>query len=57
MNTRMWDAKITQENLSELKNRGIQFIGPEAGDLACGETGLGKMSEPADILKNHRGNF
>jgi len=49
MNTRMWDAGPTQENLEKLRSRGYQFAGPVAGDLACGETGVGKMSEPNEI--------
>ena len=50
MNSRMWEAEITQKNWNTLKNRGIHFIGPEKGDLACGETGIGKMSEATSIL-------
>lgn len=50
MNTRMWDAPATQENLATLKKRGVKFIGPAAGDLACGEVGTGKMSEPQEIF-------
>ena len=50
MNTRMWDAGPTQENLEKLRARGYRFQGPVSGDLACGETGLGKMSEPAEIF-------
>lgn len=49
MNTRMWEAPATQENLAVLLSRGVRFCGPVAGDLACGETGEGKMSEPAEI--------
>ncbi|HEY8279221.1 MAG TPA: bifunctional phosphopantothenoylcysteine decarboxylase/phosphopantothenate--cysteine ligase CoaBC [Bdellovibrionota bacterium] len=50
MNTRMWDADSTQKNLETLRERGYQFEGPVAGDLACGEVGLGKMSEPSEIF-------
>ncbi len=50
MNTRMWEADSTQKNLETLRERGYMFSGPVAGDLACGETGLGKMSEPAEIF-------
>jgi phosphopantothenoylcysteine decarboxylase/phosphopantothenate--cysteine ligase len=49
MNTRMWDAPGTRANLETLRARGVRFIGPAAGDLACGEVGEGKMSEPAEI--------
>ncbi len=50
MNTRMWEADSTQKNLETLRERGFAFSGPASGDLACGETGLGKMSEPAEIF-------
>lgn len=49
MNTRMWQAQIMQENVQALAHRGVNFIGPVSGDLACGETGEGKMKEPAEI--------
>lgn len=51
MNSRMWEAKVTQENVARLRARGVSFIGPNAGELACGETGLGKMAEPAEIMQ------
>jgi phosphopantothenoylcysteine decarboxylase/phosphopantothenate--cysteine ligase len=50
MNTRMWEAEITQANLALLHSR-VRFIGPVSGDLACGETGEGKMSEPMEIFQ------
>ena len=50
MNTRMWNAPVTQENCAALQARGVHFIGPEDGQLACGEIGLGKMAEPQEIL-------
>ena len=46
MNVRMWEHKANKENLKKLKNYGYFFIGPEIGDMACGEFGEGKMSEP-----------
>ena len=49
MNVRMWENPATQENLATLEKRGIDFIGPEEGDMACGEWGLGRMSEPDQI--------
>ena len=49
MNVRMWDSPATQANLDTLKLRGIGFIGPDAGDMACGEYGDGRMSEPVAI--------
>ena len=50
MNVRMWDKVATQENISVLKDRGIQFVGPNDGEMACGEYGLGRMSEPSEII-------
>ncbi len=50
MNTRMWLAPPTQDNLARLKGWGIQVIGPEEGRLACKTTGPGRMSEPEDIF-------
>ncbi len=50
MNTGMWDNPATQENVERLRQRGVHFIGPEGGFLACGDTGAGRMSEPKDIF-------
>lgn len=50
MNTGMWTAEITQANCAALKARGVHFVGPDAGFLACGDTGSGRMSEPAAIV-------
>ncbi|MDO5325688.1 MAG: bifunctional phosphopantothenoylcysteine decarboxylase/phosphopantothenate--cysteine ligase CoaBC [Clostridia bacterium] len=50
MNTGMWENIATRENVKTLQNRGIQFIGPEGGFLACGDSGAGRMSEPKDIF-------
>lgn len=49
MNVEMWHHPATQANVTLLKERGVSFIGPEMGELACGEMGLGKMTEPALI--------
>ena len=49
MNVRMWKNPATLENLATLAKRGVGFIGPEEGDMACGEWGLGRMSEPDQI--------
>jgi len=46
MNVRMWDNPATQANLATLEARGIAMIGPDSGDMACGEFGAGRMSEP-----------
>jgi len=50
MNVRMWLHKATQKNLQTLMDYGYQFIGPEKGEMACGEFGEGKMSSPRQIL-------
>jgi len=54
MNVRMWEHPATQANLRTLVERGIETIGPEAGELAEGEVGVGRMSEPEDILERCR---
>ena len=51
MNIRMWEHPSTKENLKKLKNYGYKIIGPEIGDMACGEFGEGKMTEPHEIIK------
>jgi len=56
MNVRMWLHKATQRNLKILQDYGYHFIGPEKGEMACGEYGEGKMSSPRQIysyLKNY----
>ncbi len=50
MNVRMWDHAATQANVQTLKDRGTLFVGPEEGDMACQEYGMGRMSEPLDIV-------
>jgi phosphopantothenoylcysteine decarboxylase/phosphopantothenate--cysteine ligase len=50
MNTMMWRHAATQANLAALKARGVLTVGPNAGDLACGEVGAGRMAEPMEIL-------
>jgi phosphopantothenoylcysteine decarboxylase/phosphopantothenate--cysteine ligase len=51
MNVRMWTHAATQENVRVLKERGIAFIGPDEGDMACGEYGPGRMAEPEAIAE------
>ena len=51
MNKEMWFAEATQNNLNILKNRGISIVGPNEGTQACGEYGLGRMSESEAILE------
>ena len=50
MNVRMWDNPATQHNIKTLVERGVGFIGPEEGDMACGEWGMGRMAEPDAIV-------
>ncbi len=50
MNTRMWLAPPTQDNLRTITDRGVHTVGPGEGRLACGDTGPGRMAEPAEIL-------
>ena len=50
MNTGMWTAEATRQNVETLRNRGVEFIGPDNGMLACGDEGTGRMSEPAEIV-------
>ena len=50
MNVRMWDHQSTKDNLAKLKTYDYRIIGPEIGDMACGEYGKGKMSEPVKIV-------
>jgi len=49
MNVRMWEHPSTQRNLATLTRDGIKPIGPNEGDMACGEFGFGRMAEPAEI--------
>lgn len=51
MNPFMWDNPATQSNVSLLQQRGMTMIYPTDGDMACGETGTGRMAEPAQIAK------
>ena len=50
MNSRMWEHSATQENVDRLRRRGVELLGPEEGDLAEGEHGPGRMTEPEDIF-------
>ena len=51
MNVEMWQSAATQRNAKTLAADGVLFAGPAAGDQACGETGMGRMLEPRDILE------
>ena len=60
MNVRMWDHQSTKLNINKLRTYNYSLIGPEIGDMACGEYGEGKMSEPKEIvniLENHFKNL
>jgi phosphopantothenoylcysteine decarboxylase / phosphopantothenate---cysteine ligase len=50
MNVRMWLHAATQRNLFTLKSDGVHIVGPNEGDMACGEFGPGRMAEPVEIL-------
>jgi phosphopantothenoylcysteine decarboxylase/phosphopantothenate--cysteine ligase len=50
MNVRMWEHPSTRRNLLRLRADGVQFVGPEAGEMACGEWGEGRMAEPEAIV-------
>ncbi len=57
MNVRMWQHPATQANLATLSARGVAFVGPDDGDMACGEYGPGRMAEPEAILAAIRDYF
>lgn len=50
MNVRMWEHVATQRNLAQLQADGVRVVGPNEGDMACGEYGPGRMSEPLEIV-------
>ena len=50
MNTRMWHNPHVQANVESLSQRGVHLVGPESGQLACGDVGIGRMAEPEQIL-------
>ncbi len=50
MNVRMWLHPATQRNLARLRGDGILFVGPNEGDMACGEFGPGRMAEPLEVV-------
>ena len=50
MNVRMWDHRATQRNFAQLRSDGVAVVGPNDGDMACGEFGPGRMSEPLEIV-------
>ncbi len=54
MNPRMWSHPATGENVEALERRGVELVGPEEGDTAEGEVGVGRMSEPDEIFERAR---
>ena len=57
MNVRMWENSSNQRNMTKLKDFGYKIVGPEIGDMACGEYGEGKMTEPSEIVNNLNSYF
>ncbi len=57
MNVRMWDHAPTQRNLAQVQSDGVSVIGPNDGDMACGEFGPGRMSEPLEIVAAVEAHF
>ena len=55
MNVRMWEHAATQDNLRVLAERGVHVIGPDEGPMACGEFGMGRMTEPGAIAEAMEG--
>jgi len=52
MNRQMWENPATQRNIQQLRDDGIVIEGPDSGDQACGENGMGRMTEPAQIVES-----
>ena len=57
MNVRMWENPLTQKNIKILHNNGVKFVGPDEGEMACGEFGFGRMAEPDEILEEIESYF
>jgi phosphopantothenoylcysteine decarboxylase/phosphopantothenate--cysteine ligase len=57
MNVRMWDHPATQRNLAQLRTDGIACVGPNEGNMACGEFGPGRMAEPDEIVARIEAHF
>jgi phosphopantothenoylcysteine decarboxylase / phosphopantothenate---cysteine ligase len=55
MNVRMWEHPATQANVALLRERGVELVGPDAGELAEGESGMGRMAEPEEIFSRCAG--
>ena len=52
MNRQMWENPATQRNIQQLRDDGIVIEGPDSGDQACGENGMGRMTEPAQMVES-----
>ncbi|WP_029041062.1 bifunctional phosphopantothenoylcysteine decarboxylase/phosphopantothenate--cysteine ligase CoaBC [Cucumibacter marinus] len=57
MNVRMWEAPATRRNVAQLRSDGVHVVGPDEGDMACGEFGPGRMAEPQAILEAITAHF
>jgi phosphopantothenoylcysteine decarboxylase/phosphopantothenate--cysteine ligase len=57
MNVEMWEKPATQRNVAQLKDDGVRIFGPAAGSQACGETGMGRMLEPNELLEELVASF
>jgi len=57
MNVEMWEKPPTQRNVARLREDGVQIFGPAAGSQACGETGMGRMLEPHELLEELVASF
>ena len=57
MNHQMWSNKVTRRNYAALKELGYIFVGPEAGDMACDDKGVGRMTEPDNIFEAIKAYF
>ncbi len=57
MNVAMWENAATKRNVETLRGDGCRFVGPEKGDMACGEFGYGRMAEPAEIMATIESQF
>jgi len=55
MNSRMWEHPATQANLETIRSRGVELVGPEEGELAEGERGIGRMAEPEAVVERAEG--
>jgi len=57
MNVEMWEKAPTQRNVAQLRQDGVRIVGPNAGSQACGETGMGRMLEPHELLEELVASF